>query len=70
MAPRARQRDEEVAHLQMALNSVFGLAESAMEEAVEEPTLRGFLSVLQGQGGQVMYLLGGFGRAKVGRPTS
>ena len=57
-------RSCEVAHLEMALTSVFGLAATAMVEAVEQPTLGHFLAALQ-RGGRVMYLLGGFGRAKL-----
>ena len=57
-------RDAKVAHLQMALESVFGLAASAMAVAATRPTLSTFLAALS-QAGKIQYLLGGFGRAKL-----
>ena len=57
-------RDANVAHLQMALESVFGLAASAMVVAATRPTLSTFLAALS-QAGKIQYLLGGFGRAKL-----
>ena len=71
-------RDANVAHLQMALESVFGLAASAMVVAATRPTLSTFLAALSQSAvvrheeeltamytGKIQYLLGGFGRAKL-----
>ena len=51
-----------VAHLQMALESVFGFAASAMAVAATQPTFSTFLTALS-QAGKIQYLLGGFCRA-------
>ena len=50
------------AHLQMALESVFGFAASAMAVAATQPTFSTFLTALS-QAGKIQYLLGGFCRA-------
>lgn len=55
-------RDANVAHLQMALESVFGFAASAMAVAATQPTFSTFLTALS-QAGKIQYLLGGFCRA-------
>ena len=57
-------RDEEVAHLWLALESVFGIDGMCMLDAVEAPTLGDFLARIR-RGGTIRYLLGGFGKAKL-----